>query len=111
MAAVGLPRRGRVGHLHIADMRPEEAEEFFVYQYLIVARPVKAAQVHGLTEEANGLHQANGNGAIDAVLSHGVAGQTDVRSSSDAPSNSLPGDFQQPQSAGSCAADALVRIR
>jgi 2-polyprenyl-3-methyl-5-hydroxy-6-metoxy-1,4-benzoquinol methylase len=35
----GCPGEARIGRLHIADTSPEEAEEFFVYQYLMVARP------------------------------------------------------------------------
>ena len=37
----GCPGEVRVGRLHIADMSPAEAEEFFVYQYLIVANTQK----------------------------------------------------------------------
>ena len=35
----GCPDEVRVGRLHIAGTAPEEAEEFFVYQYLLVAQP------------------------------------------------------------------------
>jgi SAM-dependent methyltransferase len=39
---LGCPGEVRVGRLHIADLPREEAEEFFVYQYLLVARPREA---------------------------------------------------------------------
>jgi 2-polyprenyl-3-methyl-5-hydroxy-6-metoxy-1,4-benzoquinol methylase len=42
----GSPGEVRVGRLHIADIPPDEAEEFFVYQYLMVARP-RAARTNG----------------------------------------------------------------
>ena len=34
---LGCPGEVRVGRMHIADMLREDAEEFFVYQYLVVA--------------------------------------------------------------------------
>jgi 2-polyprenyl-3-methyl-5-hydroxy-6-metoxy-1,4-benzoquinol methylase len=37
--AQGAPGEVRVGALHVGGMPPEEAEEFFVYQYLLVAEP------------------------------------------------------------------------
>jgi len=36
----GRPGSVRVGSLNIAGLAPEDAEEFFTYQYLVVARPV-----------------------------------------------------------------------
>ena len=52
-------RRGevRVGRLHIADTTPADAEEFFVYQYLIVARPNVA--------QTNGSAATNGSKCLD----------------------------------------------
>ena len=60
----GCPGEVRVGRLHIADMPPEEAEEFFVYQYLIVATPRKAAPAApSFAENGHRSHEKNGNGA------------------------------------------------
>jgi len=46
--ARGRPGEVHVGRLHIGGMPPEETEEFYVYQYLVVAKPV-APPDHGLT--------------------------------------------------------------
>jgi len=89
-------------------MRPEEAEGFFVYQYLIVARPAKVAAAHA--EKGNGFHEADCNGAINPVLDHNVAGQTKVQTSSDILRVAFPGTLEQPRSTESYAADALERI-
>ena len=43
VAGPGDAGRGAGGRLHIADMPPEEAEEFFVYQYLLTAGTQHAA--------------------------------------------------------------------
>jgi 2-polyprenyl-3-methyl-5-hydroxy-6-metoxy-1,4-benzoquinol methylase len=40
----GCPGEVRAGRLHIAGMAPEEAEEFFVYQYLLTATPTQPSQ-------------------------------------------------------------------
>jgi GT2 family glycosyltransferase/tetratricopeptide (TPR) repeat protein/2-polyprenyl-3-methyl-5-hydroxy-6-metoxy-1,4-benzoquinol methylase len=44
----GRPGEVKVGRLHIAGMTAEDAEEFYVYQYLVRARPAETVD-HGLT--------------------------------------------------------------
>ena len=62
----GCPGEVKVGRLHIADIRPEEAEEFFVYQYLIVARPRKTAPAREFAENGNRFHEKHGHDAVDS---------------------------------------------
>jgi GT2 family glycosyltransferase/tetratricopeptide (TPR) repeat protein/2-polyprenyl-3-methyl-5-hydroxy-6-metoxy-1,4-benzoquinol methylase len=47
-AARGRPGEVRIGRLHIGGVPPEEAEEFYAYQYLVVARPAERPD-NGLT--------------------------------------------------------------
>ena len=44
--AAGRPGRVRAGSLNIEGLTPENAEEFFTYQYLIVARPLQPLRHH-----------------------------------------------------------------
>jgi len=99
-----------VGRLHIADTRPEEAEEFFVYQYLIVARPRKEAPNRDFAENGNGFHEKNGNGATNTVPRFGIVSQSDARPSSDGLRIAFLGNFQQSWSTEGYAADALERV-
>jgi SAM-dependent methyltransferase len=53
--ALGCPGEVRVGRLHIANMAPEDAEEFFAYQYLLTAVPAETstrARPQGRVERA-----------------------------------------------------------
>src|SRR5262249_13289378 len=47
--AAGSAGGGRVGRLHVAGLPPEEAEEFYAYQFLFVASPTGQA-LPGRTE-------------------------------------------------------------
>ena len=61
----GCPAEVRVGYLHMTDTRPEEAEEFFVYQYLIVASPRKTAPARDFVENGNRFHEKHGHDAAN----------------------------------------------
>jgi 2-polyprenyl-3-methyl-5-hydroxy-6-metoxy-1,4-benzoquinol methylase len=41
----GRPGAVKIGRLHIGGLSPDDAEEFFVYQFLVVARPEKNAKL------------------------------------------------------------------
>ena len=73
----GCPGEVRVGRLHIADTRPEEAEEFFVYQYLIVARPRKTASTREFVENGNGFHKKHGHDAANPPLNLAINGRNE----------------------------------
>ena len=74
----GCPGEVRVGRLHIADTPPEEAEEFFVYQYLIVATPRNTAPARPLTENGQRFQAKNGNGVPYAPESVAAVVRTEV---------------------------------
>ncbi len=67
----GCPGAVQVGRLRIADIPPEEAEEFFVYQYLVVASPTFG------TERAKPA--GRGAEAAEAVATIGAVGRCESR--------------------------------
>ena len=50
-AEAGCPGEVKVGSLQIGGLAPQEAEEFFVYQYLVTAQPVSAAQPNNVGQQ------------------------------------------------------------
>ena len=106
----GCPGEVRVGRLHIADMPPEEAEEFFVYQYLIVATPRKAAPAGSFAENGHRPHGTNGNGAAHAPPSAAALARSEVPPAADALRIAFLGNFEQSWSTEGYAADALERV-
>jgi len=53
--AAGRPGSVKAGSLHIEGLTPEHAEEFFTYQFLVVARPVADAQAVQSTKSVKAL--------------------------------------------------------
>ncbi len=121
----GCPGEVRVGRLHIADTPPEEAEEFFVYQYLMVARP-RTGQTNG-TRESNGFKISHHRGARSALATRGMplSAQNEslpVETRSGAQQTNKPriagralrisflGNFDQDWSTEGYAADALEHL-
>jgi 2-polyprenyl-3-methyl-5-hydroxy-6-metoxy-1,4-benzoquinol methylase len=88
----GCPGEVRVGRLHIAGLPQEEAEEFFVYQYLVVTRPRTGLDVEAspgaCAQPVHGETPARENGLRVAFL----------------------GNFEQAWSTEQYAADALERV-
>jgi Methyltransferase domain/Glycosyl transferases group 1 len=104
------PGEVRVGRLHIADARPEDAEEFFVYQYLIVARPGKAAPTRDFAESAKGFYEKNGNGAANIAPRYNTVDPSEARPLAGGLRVAFLGNFEQAWSTEGYAADALNRM-
>ena len=121
----GCPGEVRVGRLHIADTAPEEAEEFFVYQYLLVAQPGEAptndtSKTNG--KEFLGHHAAKSAARKPAEQVRPARRSVCVATASETegPSNSREtdltlrisflGNFEQDWSTERYAADALERV-
>jgi 2-polyprenyl-3-methyl-5-hydroxy-6-metoxy-1,4-benzoquinol methylase len=100
----GCPGEVRVGRLHIADLPPEEAEEFFVYQYLIVARPRDDLAVK---TDRRALEQSS-LGRVEPACP-GLSRTTDHRPRTNLRIAFL-GNFEQAWSTERYAADALECI-
>jgi hypothetical protein len=71
------PGEVRVGHLHIADTHPEEAKEFFVYQYLIVARARKTVPARDFAENSSGFHKKFSHGVANSPLNLAINGRNE----------------------------------
>lgn len=121
----GCPGEVRVGRLHIADIAPEEAEEFFVYQYLLVAKPREAFALRAFDGQSREGREDPGTGAADA--NQGPLVCAEVASTGSIPPDvtaeggrtragsvslriAFLGNFEQPWSTEGYAADALEGI-
>jgi 2-polyprenyl-3-methyl-5-hydroxy-6-metoxy-1,4-benzoquinol methylase len=61
----GYPGEVQVGRLHVAGLVPQDAEEFFVYQYLLVARPSSSVQEELPADDHHS--KPDSNDPVDAV--------------------------------------------
>jgi spore maturation protein CgeB len=107
---MGRPGEVRVGRLQIADNLPEEAEEFFVYQYLIVARPNGPAERKGAVVSAGRDVETVGLSAAAAIRIAGATRPAGPRESEGALRIAFLGNFEQSWSTEGYAADALERV-
>ena len=119
----GCPGEVRAGRLQIADMPPEEAEEFFVYQYLIVARPKDTSKARALASNGRRREEKRGQSAIlrDPVrVDEGDRGGTALQVAAGGRDRAglakqglriaFLGNFEQAWSTEQYAADALERV-
>jgi SAM-dependent methyltransferase len=106
----GCPGAVRVGRLHIADTSPEEAEEFFVYQYLLVATPTRVIPTCDRAGSGNGFHEKNGNSATKTVPRPGTVDEADTCPPGNKLRIAFLGNFEQAWSTEGYAADALERV-
>ena len=95
MAAGGLPRRGAGRAAAHRRYGPEDAEEFFVYQYLIVAKPRVEARPRTIIEGGKSWRWRNPEKRVEAADALRIA---------------FLGNFEQSWSTEGYAADALERI-
>jgi len=95
---LGRPGEVRVGRLQIAGTPPDEAEEFFVYQYLIVASP-KAEVDHERSAQERPESQRTA-----AALNGRIKRSTSTLRLA------FVGNFEQPWSTEGYAVDALERV-
>jgi len=103
---LGCPGEVQIGRLHIADMQPEEAEEFFVYQYLIVASQSERempARENGPARSSFAQHSENGHGPAAPSAPSAIPAKTALRIA-------FLGNFEQAWSTEGYAADALERV-
>ena len=93
-------------------MSPAEAEEFFVYQYLIVAAPVDAIAIRHVNGTSNGSHEKIGNGSLKKPdgLFPAIAGRCEPAACAEGLRIAFLGNFEQAWSTEGYAADALERV-
>lgn len=104
----GSPGEVRVGRLHIADMAPEEAEEFYVYQYLIVASAREGHEPTPFNGDRGACDQVSAGGARHAGIE--PAGRSRTPEDSRRLRIAFLGNFEQAWSTEQYAADALEGI-
>jgi len=122
---LGCPGSVEIGRLRLADTPPEETEEFFAYQYLVVAQPRGALATDISRTNGCGSHEGEGRGSVaadrEAPVDGGTgaantapivaaAGRSEPRTSEDALRIAFLGNFEQGWSTEGYAADALERV-
>ena len=98
----GCPGEVQVGRLHIADMTPGEAEEFFVYQYLLVATP-RGSTADVPQSTLNTPPETSASATVPGELGTGHNGERSLRIA-------FLGNFEQAWSTEGYAAEALERV-
>jgi len=88
----GRPGTVRVGRLHVGGLSPEDAEEFFVYQFLVVASPVQ-------------------NGSETGVVRDETSARRSPESSAIGPCNSIPSSNRMDADACNAVADVATPQR